>query len=88
LTPKLRAVLNFSAIQFHHTEPLELLLFQAPIRRGVGADTGIGFLYRPALSDNMVVLGGFNAFSPFSGFRDIYTSPTLYSVFSNVRFQF
>ncbi len=88
LTPKLRAILNFSTIQFHHTQPLELLLFQAPIRRGVGADTGLGFLYRPALSDNMVVLGGFNAFHPFSGFRDIYTSPTLYSVFSNVRFQF
>jgi hypothetical protein len=88
LTPKLRAILNFSAIQFHHTEPLELLLFQAPIRRGVGADTGIGFSYRPALSDNMMILGGFNAFSPFGGFGDIYKSSTLYSVFSNVRFQF
>ncbi len=88
LTPKLRAVLNFSAVQFHHTQPLELLLFQAPIRRGVGADTGLGFSYRPALSDNMTVLGGFNSFRPFGGFQDIYKSPTLYSVFSNVRFQF
>jgi len=88
LTPKLRAILNFSAIQFHHTEPLELLLFQAPLRRSVGADAGIGFTYRPALSDNMIVLGGFNAFKPFGGFRDIYQSPMLYSVFSNVRFQF
>ena len=88
LTPKLRAVLNFSAIQFHHTQPLELVLFQAPIGRGVGADSGIGFLYRPALSDNMVVQGGFNAFKPFRGFQDIYSSPMLYSAFSNVRFQF
>ncbi|MEO8099199.1 MAG: carboxypeptidase-like regulatory domain-containing protein [Acidobacteriota bacterium] len=88
LTPKLRAVLNFSTVQFHHTQPLELLLFQAPIRRGVGADTGLGFLYRPEHSDNIVFQGGFNAFAPFGGFRDIYTTPMLYSVFSNVRFQF
>ncbi len=88
LTPKLRAILNFSAIQFHHTQPLELLLFQSPIGRGVGADTGLGFFYRPALSDNMVVEGGFNAFKPFGGFRNLYMSPMLYSVFSNVRFQF
>jgi hypothetical protein len=88
LTPKLRAIFNFSALQFHRTEPLELLLFQAPIRRGVGADSGIGFLYRPALSDNMVITGGFNTFSPFQGFRDIYQPGNLYSGFANVRFQF
>jgi hypothetical protein len=88
LTPKLRAILNFSAVQFQHTQPLELVLFQAPIRRGVGADSGVGFTYRPALSDNMVVLGGFNAFAPLGGFGDIYQSKMLYSVFSNVRFQF
>ncbi len=88
LTPKLRAILNFSTVQFHHTQPLELTLFQAPIGRNVGADTGLGFSYRPALSENMTVLGGFNAFKPFGGFRNIYESPMLYSVFSNVKFQF
>ena len=88
VTAKWKAVLNFNAIMFHHTEPLELLLFQAPIRRGVGADSGLGFIYRPAISDNMVITGGFNAFSPFAGFNDIYSTPTLYSGFANVRFQF
>jgi hypothetical protein len=88
VTPKLRAILNFSAVQFQHTQPLELILFQSPIRRGVGADTGLGFTYRPALSDNMVVLGGFNAFTPLGGATNIYQSSVLYSVFSNVRFQF
>ncbi|MEI9812122.1 MAG: hypothetical protein WDO18_05350 [Acidobacteriota bacterium] len=88
LTPKLRAIVNFSVVQFQHTQPLELVLFQAPLRRGVGLDSGLGFSYRPALSDNVTVLGGFNAFKPFGGFRDIYQAPMLYSVFSNVRFQF
>jgi len=88
VTPKWKAVLNFNAIQFHHTEPLELLLFQSPIHRGVGADSGLGFVYRPAISDNMVITGGFNAFAPFAGFNDIYSTPILYSGFANVRFQF
>lgn len=88
LTPRLRAVLNLTGVMFHHTEPLELLLFQSPIRRGVGFDSGLGFFYRPKLSDNVVILGGFNAFAPFSGFQNIYTSPTLFSAFTNVRFQF
>jgi hypothetical protein len=88
VTPKLRAIVNLTGVMFHHTEPLELLLFQAPIGRGVGFDSGLGFLFRPKLSDNIVILGGFNVFSPFSGFQNIYTSPTLFSAFSNVRFQF
>ncbi len=88
VTPKMKAFINFSAMQFQHTAPLELLLFQKPIHRGIGADSGLGITYRPALSDNMVITGGFNTFSPFQGFRDIYRPGNLYSGFANVRFQF
>jgi hypothetical protein len=49
---------------------------------------GIGIKYRPKLSDNITVTGGFNTFFPFQGFSDISTSKTLYSLFTNVRFQF
>ena len=33
LTPKLRAFTTVSALRFHHTAPLEALLFQSPIRK-------------------------------------------------------
>jgi hypothetical protein len=75
-------------IRFARTEPLELLLFQKPIRAGVGADSGLGVSYRPPLSENIVVTGGVNGFQPFQGFRDISTNRTLFSVFANVRFRF
>jgi hypothetical protein len=88
ITPKLRGVLNLNLIRFDHTEPLELLLFQSPIHAGVGADSGIGVVYRPALSENISITGVFNIFAPFQGFRDIYTGSTLYSVAANVRFRF
>jgi len=88
ITPKLRGVLNVNVIRFQDTEPLELILFQAPIHHGVGTDSGLGLVYRPALSENMTITGAFNAFSPMQGFRDIFTDKTLFSVAANVRFRF
>ena len=88
ITPKLRGVLNVNVIRFQDTEPLELLLFQDPIHNGVGVDSGFGLVYRPPLTENMVITGAFNAFSPAQGFRDIFTDKTLFSVAANVRFRF
>jgi len=88
ITPKLRGVLNVNVIRFDHTEPLELILLQAPIHHGVGVDSGLGVTYRPPLTENMVITGAFNALSPAQGFRDIFTDKTLFSVAANVRFRF
>ena len=88
ITPKLRGVLNLNVIRFQHTEPLELILLQAPIHNGVGVDSGLGVTYRPPLTENIVVTGVFNTFSPAQGFRDIFTDKTLFSVAANVRFRF
>ena len=88
ITPKLRGFLNLNLIRFARTEPLEVLLFQKPIHAGVGADSGIGVSYRPPLSENIVLTGGVNGFSPFQGFRDISTNRTLFSLFAKVRFRF
>lgn len=88
LTPKLRGVVNLNLIRFDKTEPLELVLFQAPITKGVGVDSGIGFTYRPPLSENISITGVFNAFFPSQGFKDIFTEQKLFSVAANVRFRF
>ena len=88
ITPKLKGFVNVNFLRFADTEPLELLLFQSGIHAGIGADSGIGLTYRPPLSENIVITGGVNAFAPFQGFRDILTSRTLFSVFTNVRFRF
>ena len=88
VTPKLRAFINLNLLRFAHTDPLELLLFQSNIHAGIGADSGIGFSYRPPLSENMVITGGVDALVPFQGLRDISTNRVLFSVFTNVRFKF
>jgi hypothetical protein len=88
ITPKLRGFVNLNLLRFAHTDPLELLLFQSNIHAGIGADTGIGFVYRPPLSENMVITAGIDALVPFQGFRDISTNRVLLAVFTNVRFKF
>jgi hypothetical protein len=84
LTPKLRATFNLNALQFAKTQPLELVLKQGQIRRGIGLDANLGVRYRPLLNDNVVALFGAAAFVPGHGFQDIFGSQTLYSLFATL----
>lgn len=86
--PTLKMVVNTNFMQFDRTEPLEFVLQQNGVRRTIGLDSGLGFIYRPFLNDNFIVHVGATDLVPFRGLRDIYTSQTLVSVFGLVRFQF
>ena len=88
VTPKVTTFLNANFMRFQHTQPLELLLFQQPIHSAIGADYSVGVRYRPPLSENMVITSGVSAFTPWSGFRDIYTGRVLFSAFGSIVFRF
>ncbi|MFY9562068.1 MAG: carboxypeptidase-like regulatory domain-containing protein [Terriglobales bacterium] len=88
VTPKLRAFVNSNYLRFDRTEPLELLLFQRPIRHSIGTDVGAGFEYRPPLSENIVIRAGASALVPGQSLEDIYNGRVLFSLFANVKFQF
>ena len=88
ITPKLRGFANFNFLRFERTEPLEFLLFQSPIHHTIGEDFGIGAEYRPPLTENIVLTGGASALQPGQGFKDIYASRTLFSLFGSVKFTF
>jgi hypothetical protein len=88
ITPKLKGFVNFNYLRFERTEALEYLLFESPIRHSIGEDFGIGLTYRPPLSENIVITGGASALQPGEGFKDIYTSRTLFSLFGSVKFTF
>jgi hypothetical protein len=85
LTPKLRSTVNVNYVRFHRTAVLEAVLFQSGIRHGIGVDGGFGLQYRPLLSDNVVVTGGFGVLVPQEGFKSLYNGRTLYSGFVNMR---
>jgi Carboxypeptidase regulatory-like domain len=88
ITPKLKGFVNANFLRFERTEPLEYILFQAPIRHTIGVDYGTGVTYRPPLSENIVVTGGAAMLTPGDGFRDIYGGKTLFSLFGSVKFTF
>lgn len=99
VTPKLRGFLNYNYLRFNRTEPLELLLFQPGIRHSIGHDLGAGFIYRPLLNENIVLVGGASGLRPGTGFTDVFssncngtpkgcgaTTPTLWSAFLTLKF--
>ncbi|MDX2039875.1 MAG: hypothetical protein SF097_01440 [Acidobacteriota bacterium] len=99
VTPKLRGFLNYNYLRFNRTEPLELGLFQPAIRHEIGHDLGVGFIYRPLLNENIVIVGGASGLRPGVGFTDIFSSncngtplgcgagpPTLWAAFVTVKF--
>ena len=88
VAPKLRGFVNVNFLRFHRTEPLEVLLFQAPIRHTIGVDYGVGVQYRPPLTENILLTAGASALTPGRGFKDIYTGKTLFSLFANFKLQF
>src|SRR5579864_8143764 len=88
ITPKLKGFANFNYLRFQRTESLEYLLFQSPIHHTIGEDFGVGVEYRPPLTENIVLTGGASALQPGRGFKDIYTSRTLVSLFGSVKFTF
>jgi Carboxypeptidase regulatory-like domain len=88
ITPKLRGFANVNFLRFNRTEPLEFVLFQAPVRHTIGADYGAGVTYRPPLSENIVLTGGAAMLTPGDGFRDIYGGKTLFSLFASAKLVF
>jgi len=99
LTPKLRASLNASYLRFDKTGALSFLVFQPGIRKDIGVDLGGGIIYRPLLSENVVVLAGFAGLFSGQGFDDLYSSscgvpgcgassPKLYNGFVQLKLSF
>lgn len=88
ITPKLRGFANVNYLRFERTESLEQILFQAPIHHSIGFDSSIGVRYRPPLTENIAITAGAAALIPGQGLKDIYTGRVMYSIFTDIRFQF
>lgn len=88
LTSKLRGFVNVNYLQFDRTEPLEYLLFQSNVHHSIGTDGGIGIVYRPPLTENIVLTAGVSSLFPGLGLGNVYNSRVLVSGFANLRLQF
>lgn len=88
LTQRIKLIGNVNYLRFMRTEPLEYLLFQKPIRHSIGVDSSLGVIWRPQLSQNIVVKAGLSSLAPGAGLRVINQSKVLMAAFGTIRFQF
>jgi hypothetical protein len=72
VTTKARVFTNANYLWFDKTQVLEQFVFQSHISREIGTDLSVGVEYRPFLNDNVILLGGYAALIPGSGFDDLY----------------
>lgn len=84
LTPQWRVSGNYSALWFDDTSSLEAARAQAPINRFIGHDVSVAGIYRPFMTQNIVLRFSVAALLPGAGFRDLYGGNTAYSVLANL----
>lgn len=84
VTPHLKIVTNASYLRFDDTSSLEYVLGQGKIPQNIGTDLSIGAVWRPLLTENVVVKAGVSALLPGRGFKTIYGDSTLYACFTEV----
>lgn len=84
ITPRLKLVTNASYLRFDDTSSLEYVLGQGSIGKDIGTDLSAGVIWRPLLTENVIVKSGVSALLPGSGFRTIYGPDTLYALFTEV----
>ncbi|HEX6834757.1 MAG TPA: hypothetical protein VF132_14560, partial [Rudaea sp.] len=86
LTPRSRVSGNLNELWFDNTSSLEAARQQGSIRRQIGTDASIAWIYRPFFTQNIVLRLSGAALFPGSGFKDLYGTEhsVYYSVLANV----
>ncbi|HEY7118744.1 MAG TPA: hypothetical protein VH475_19295, partial [Tepidisphaeraceae bacterium] len=84
ITPKVKAIANVSWLMFDDTRAIQEVLHDDKIGHSIGLDYSIGVSYRPFLNNNAIINIGAAALTPGNGFKDIYSSQTLYSLFMGI----
>ena len=72
VTPRVKLVNNLNFLWFDKTAVLEQFLYQGRIDQFIGADLSTGLVYRPWISNNVIITAGASTLIPGQGFKDIY----------------
>lgn len=85
LTPESRVSVNLNQLWFDETAVLELARNQAPIDREIGTDFSVAWIWRPYMTQNLVVRLSGALLEPGAGLADLYgDDDTYYTVLGNV----
>ena len=90
ITPLHRVSFNLNEMWFDDTRVLEVARNQAPIRDRIGTDASVAWIWRPFMTQNIVLRLSGAALFPGSGMKDLYGSDEdiYYSVLGNFTFTY
>jgi hypothetical protein len=72
ILPELRMSLNWNYLRFIDTAVLEAARNQAPIDEEIGHDVSVSFIYRPLMSQNIVLRLSYARLIAGDGFEDLF----------------
>ena len=84
LTPQLRLSFNFNYLSFIDTTTLEVARNQANIQSDIGLDASAAVIWRPLMTQNIIVRLSAAGLFPGDGFRDLFPDDDAYSVLANI----
>lgn len=84
--PQLRLSTNINHLNFNETDVLEVLRNEGEIRNGIGWDVSASAIYRPMMSQNVVMRLSYAALLPGKGFKDLYHTDNehFYTLLANI----
>lgn len=89
LTPESRVSVNLNQLWFDETASLEVARTQSPIRREIGQDLSVAWIWRPFMTQNAVIRLSAAGLNPGKGLADLYGDDDIYySVLANLVFTF
>ncbi|MEM9301683.1 MAG: hypothetical protein AAGE01_06210 [Pseudomonadota bacterium] len=88
LTPQSRVSVNLNQMWFDETEILEVARNQGPIDDEIGLDASISWIWRPLMSQNIIVRLSAAGLLPGDGFKQLFGDDDQYSVLANIIFAY
>ena len=74
VTPEVRLTFNANALGFQKTAVIEALRQQGDISKNIGLDLSTSVIYRPKMTQNIVLRGSVASIEPGAGFKDLFES--------------
>ena len=86
MLPQLRLSTNINHLNFNETDVLEVLRNEGEIRSSIGWDVSASAIYRPLMSQNVVMRLSYAALLPGKGFKDLYHTDNehFYTLLANI----
>ncbi len=88
LTPRMRLSFNANQLWFDETATLEVARNQGSIDEDIGQDLSLALIYRPKVSQNIVLRLSGAVLIPGDGYEDLFGDEKPYSILGNFIFQY